>query len=136
MDPSISGGAEGVPVIDIRELTRRFEGFIASRFSGHAVKSTREDTAASTPQRVAGVEIDLYIGDGATITRLILRNHAGVLIGHVQIGAQLGWCSEEQVRTAIFTHCGSQIVGGDERVLGALVRRLGQERQVCREHRI
>jgi hypothetical protein len=34
------------------------------------------------------------------------------------------------VKRAIFTHCGSQIVGGDERVPGALVRRLGRERGV------
>ena len=34
------------------------------------------------------------------------------------------------VPRAIFTHCGSQIVGGDGRVLGALVRRLGRERGI------
>jgi len=75
--------------------------------------------------------IDLYVGDGATITRPILRNRGGVLIGHTPISTQLDWCREERVRSAIFTHCGSQIVGGDERVLGALVRRLGRERHVA-----
>ena len=29
MDPSNSGGAEGVPSIDIRELNRWFDGFVA-----------------------------------------------------------------------------------------------------------
>jgi hypothetical protein len=34
------------------------------------------------------------------------------------------------VKRAIFTHCGSQIVGGDERVLGPLARHLGRERGI------
>jgi hypothetical protein len=34
------------------------------------------------------------------------------------------------VRQVVFTHCGSQIVGGDGRVLAALVRRLGREHGV------
>ncbi len=46
------------------------------------------------------------------------------------IRAQLGWCQKEGISRAIFTHCGSQIVTGDERTLGAQVRRLGKERGV------
>jgi len=72
----------------------------------------------------------LYIGDGATVTRPIIRRREGVRIGHMPIHAQLDWCRAQGVPRAIFTHCGSQIVGGDERVLGALVRRLGRERGV------
>jgi hypothetical protein len=34
------------------------------------------------------------------------------------------------VRRAVFTHGGSQIVGGDERRISALVRRLGRERGI------
>ncbi len=74
--------------------------------------------------------IDLYIGDGATITRPILRRRGGTPIGHAPVSTQLDWCRDEGVRSAIFTHCGSQIVGGDERVLGPLVRRLGRKRRV------
>jgi len=74
--------------------------------------------------------IDLYIGDGATVTRPIIRRRGAVRIGHTPIRTQLDWCRAQLVRRAIFTHCGSQIVGGDERVLGALVRRLGRERGV------
>ena len=84
------------------------------------------------PQRSAALRgIDLYIGDGATITRPILRRRGGTAIGHTPISAQLDWCRDEGVRSAIFTHCGSQIVGGDERLLGPLVRRLGRERRVA-----
>jgi len=74
--------------------------------------------------------IDLYIGDGATVTRPIIRRRNGVRIGHAPIRTQLDWCRARAVRRTVFTHCGSQIVGGDERMLGALIRRLGRERGV------
>jgi phosphoribosyl 1,2-cyclic phosphodiesterase len=74
--------------------------------------------------------VDFYIGDGATVTRPIIRRRNGVRIGHAPIRTQLDWCRVEKVDRAVFTHCGSQIVGGDERLLCALVRRLGRERGV------
>jgi phosphoribosyl 1,2-cyclic phosphodiesterase len=64
----------------------------------------------------------LFIGDGASITRPILRKEGDVLLGHAPIRAQLGWCRDAGVARAVFTHCGSEIVGGDERRLGAKVR--------------
>jgi phosphoribosyl 1,2-cyclic phosphodiesterase len=69
----------------------------------------------------------LFIGDGATITRPILRKEDAVLTGHAPIRTQLGWCRDAGVARAVFTHCGSEIVGGDERRLGAKVRALGRE---------
>jgi hypothetical protein len=72
----------------------------------------------------------ISIGDGATVTRPIIRRRNQVRIGHTPIRIQLDWCRANGVRRAVFTHCGSQIVGGDERVLGAVVRRLGRERGV------
>lgn len=74
--------------------------------------------------------IGLYVGDGATIARPIVRRRNEVLIGHAAIQTQLTWCREEGVPRAIFTHCGSQIVSGDERSLGAMVRALGRDRSV------
>jgi hypothetical protein len=74
--------------------------------------------------------IDLYIGDGATVTRPIIRRRGAVCIGHTPIRTQHDWCRAQSVARATFTHCGAQIVGGDGRVLGALVRRLGRERGV------
>jgi hypothetical protein len=74
--------------------------------------------------------IDVYIGDGASVTRPIIRQRDGVRIGHSPIRTQLDWCRAQAVKLATFTHCGSQIVGSDERVLGALVRRLDCERGV------
>jgi len=74
--------------------------------------------------------IELYIGDGASVTRPIIRRRGAVCIGHTPIRTQLDWCRAQSVARATFTHCGAQIVGGDGRVLGALVRRLGHERGV------
>jgi len=81
-------------------------------------------------QKPALENIELYIGDGATLTRPIIRQKEGKLFGHTTIRAQLGWCEKEHVSRAIFTHCGSQIVTGDERVLGARVKEMGKERNV------
>jgi hypothetical protein len=73
-----------------------------------------------------GAEFD--IGDGATIQRSMVRRRDGALIGHAPITTQLGWCATEGVGRAIFTHCGSEIVKGDERRLAPRVRRLARER--------
>jgi phosphoribosyl 1,2-cyclic phosphodiesterase len=74
--------------------------------------------------------IDIYIGDGATMRRSMVRKKNGTLIGHAPITAQLGWCEKAGVRRAIFTHCGSPIVRGDSRQVERIVRRLGLERGV------
>ncbi|MDP3889081.1 MAG: MBL fold metallo-hydrolase [bacterium] len=85
----------------------------------------------SIPQQHKALSgIQLYIGDGASINRPIIRRKDDKLFGHTTIRAQLGWCQKEKVSHAIFTHCGSQIVEGDERTLGALVRELGNQRGV------
>jgi phosphoribosyl 1,2-cyclic phosphodiesterase len=76
---------------------------------------------------------DLYVGDAASITRSLVRKSDDALIGHTPLRTQLTWCQKEGVPRAIFTHCGSQIVEGDERTLGAEVRRLAKERGVRAE---
>lgn len=73
---------------------------------------------------------DIYIGDGATITRSMVRKPGDELIGHVPARTQLTWCKKEGVPRAIFTHCGSEIVKGDEPTLGAKLRRMARERGV------
>jgi phosphoribosyl 1,2-cyclic phosphodiesterase len=75
-------------------------------------------------------ELDLYVGDGASVTRPIVRRRDGKLIGHASIRMQLDWCAEAGVRRAIFTHCGSEIVRGDERAAAAKVDALGREHGV------
>jgi phosphoribosyl 1,2-cyclic phosphodiesterase len=85
------------------------------------------DVAGLPDASTALRRIGLYVGDGATTRRSMVRERNGTLIGHAPITAQLGWCEKAGVRRAIFTHCGSEIVRGDARRLGALVRRLGRE---------
>jgi len=83
------------------------------------------------PERAAALrDVKLYIGDGASVTRPLVRRSQGALVGHTPIRTQLGWCRKERVPRAIFTHCGTEIVGGDGRHLAAQVRRMGRERGV------
>ena len=88
------------------------------------------DLAAIPDQAAALRGLDLYVGDGATVIRSMVRKRDHVLIGHAPIAAQLAWCGEEGVAHAIFTHCGSGIVGSDGRRIAARVRRLGIEQGV------
>jgi hypothetical protein len=67
----------------------------------------------------------LYVGDGASPRRPIVRWRRGSPVGHAPILEQLGWCARQGVRRAIFTHCGSQIVSGDARAVATEVRRMG-----------
>jgi phosphoribosyl 1,2-cyclic phosphodiesterase len=76
-------------------------------------------------EALAGVRV--YIGDGATTRRSMVRRKGATLIGHAPITAQLAWCKNQAVRRAVFTHCGSEIVGGDARRLKAWIRRLGRD---------
>jgi len=74
--------------------------------------------------------IRLYIGDGARLRRPIVRKTAGSLVGHSPIRTQLGWCHQEGVRKALFTHCGSEIVRADSGQIARSVRNLGLEQGV------
>jgi phosphoribosyl 1,2-cyclic phosphodiesterase len=85
------------------------------------------------PERKAAFRgIGAYVGDGATVTRNMVRRHreSGELFGHATIRQQIAWCAGEGVPRMIVTHCGSDIVGGDERKVGARIRALGRERGV------
>ncbi len=54
--------------------------------------------------------VSIYVGDGATLTRPLVRRRTGHLIGHAPVTTQLEWCRDAGVPRAIFTHCGSAIV--------------------------
>ena len=72
----------------------------------------------------------LYIGDGATVTRSMVRKSDGVLIGHTPLRTQLTWCQKLSVPRAIFTHLGSAIVKADQQEIADQVDELAQERGV------
>ena len=54
--------------------------------------------------------LKLYIGDGSTINMNLVRKIKGELVGHANIRAQIHWCQEFGIQTAIFTHFGKQAV--------------------------
>ena len=86
---------------------------------------------AEIPDRPRSLQgIELYIGDGSTVRRSMVRRKHGTLVGHAPITTQLDWCEEAGVRRAIFTHWGSPIVRGNSAGIDAIVRQLGIERSI------
>jgi phosphoribosyl 1,2-cyclic phosphodiesterase len=80
--------------------------------------------------------VDRYVGDGASISRSIVRTRDGRRIGHASIRAQLEWCAAAGTRHAIFTHCGSQLVRGGEEAearVDEIGRELGVRAAVARD---
>src|SRR5262249_56879436 len=75
-------------------------------------------------------DVQLYIGDGARVTRSFIRKRGKALIGHSSVRTQLTWCQKEGVPRAIITHCGSEIVTGDEGGIAAKLRAIAAERGV------
>jgi hypothetical protein len=74
--------------------------------------------------------VQIYIGDGATVTRSFIRRPAKTLIGHSPVRTQLTWCENKSVPRAIITRCGLEIVPGDEHKLSAQLRVLADDRGV------
>lgn len=90
---------------------------------GRTVFYVPDVAGVPVPERAFG-GVDLFIGDGASPRRPMLRKSNGELIGHAPMIEELRWCRQAGVRRAIFTHCGSQIVQMDRKVLQATVQRL------------
>ena len=74
--------------------------------------------------------VQIYIGDGATVTHSFIRRRGKALIGHTPVRTQLSWCEKEGVPEAIITHCGSEIVTGDEGQISAKLRAMAADRGV------
>lgn len=72
----------------------------------------------------------VYVGDGATLTRSMVRKSDDALIGHTPVRTQLTWCQKMGVPRAIITHCGSEIVAGDRDEIEATLREMAEERGV------
>ena len=75
-------------------------------------------------------DVQLYIGDGATVTQSFVRKRGKALIGHSPVRTQLTWCQKEGVPRAIITHCGREIVTGNERKISEFISSMGRERSV------
>ncbi len=74
--------------------------------------------------------VQIYIGDGATLTRSFIRKRGKALIGHAPVRTQLMSCEKEHVPRAVISHCGSEIVTTDERKLRAKLHAMAAERGV------
>jgi phosphoribosyl 1,2-cyclic phosphodiesterase len=86
---------------------------------------------ARLPNPVAALrDVDLYVGDGATLDRPLIRRRGSVCIGHATIGTQLEWCAAAGVKNAVFTHCGSGIVRSEPREVAAALARIAREQGV------
>jgi phosphoribosyl 1,2-cyclic phosphodiesterase len=97
--------------------------------AGQASLFYAPDVVSIHDEREALDGIGVYIGDGAAVTRSIVRRRDGALIGHVSIRTRLDWCAAADVPRAIFSHCGSEIVRDHERAVDK-VEALGHERGV------
>jgi phosphoribosyl 1,2-cyclic phosphodiesterase len=80
------------------------------------------------PTSLAGA--GLYVGDGATLTRSMVRQWNEESIGHVPVRTQLDWCQTGQVPRAVFTHCGSEIICGEADRIADRLHALALERGV------
>jgi phosphoribosyl 1,2-cyclic phosphodiesterase len=95
---------------------------------GHAVFYAPD--LVSIPERSEALSgLDVFVGDGASLTRPIVRRRDGARIGHASIRDQLVWCAAEAVPRAVFTHCGSQILR-DEDAARSRLAGLGREHGV------
>jgi len=79
-------------------------------------------------QRAAALSgIDLYIGDGASVNRPLVRRRGQRLIGHASVQSQLTWCQKAGLTRAIITHCGSGIVSAHA-ASATIIAGIGKER--------
>jgi phosphoribosyl 1,2-cyclic phosphodiesterase len=61
--------------------------------------------------------IDLYIGDGSTVTANLVRRKDNKLFGHTRIQTQINWCKKYEIKNVIFTHFGKEpIRWGDKKL--------------------
>ncbi len=73
--------------------------------------------------------IQVYIGDGATITRIMIRKKGDKIFGHANVRQQLTWCKKHRVPEMIVTHCGSDIVSHAKKAEKQIVE-LAEERGI------
>jgi hypothetical protein len=132
-------------VIDERTPTKlcgiTFEAFtvehsILSPAVGYRVSAGREcifyvpDLIFIHERAAALKNVQVYIGDGATVTRSFIRKRGNAVIGHSPVRTQLTWCEKEGVLRAIITHCGLEVVTGDEGNLVAKLPTMAAERGI------
>lgn len=74
--------------------------------------------------------VDVYIGDGATLVRSMVRRKGDRLFGHTPVRTQLTWCRKFGIPKAVITHCGSGIVKNDRKKNLEKLNEFAEERGV------
>lgn len=69
-------------------------------------------------------DVDVLIADGSSFDVNLVRNRGGRLFGHATIKTIANWCIKYGVPELIITHCGKQIVTGDEEVFSDKIHNL------------
>jgi len=98
--------------------------------AGHACIFYGPDLLFIHNRAAALKDVQIYIGDGAAITRSFVRKRGDRLIGHANVRTQLGWCAKEGVPLVIITHCGSEIVTGNETKLAKELQKIATDRGI------
>jgi len=52
----------------------------------------------------------VYVGDGSSIERELVRRKEGEIYGHASVMRQLGWCNQGKIEVAVLRHWGSETV--------------------------
>jgi phosphoribosyl 1,2-cyclic phosphodiesterase len=68
------------------------------------------DVVAIVDEARALSRVDVYVGDGATLVRPLVRRRGDALFGHTTVRAQLNWCKRRGIGRAYIVHCGKQLV--------------------------
>lgn len=88
------------------------------------------DLISILDQEEAFEDVDIYIGDGSSITKSIVRKIDDHLVGHTSIKTQMNWCKKFNVPSMYLTHCGSQILKSDHDEVQNQINEWAEERDL------
>jgi ribonuclease BN (tRNA processing enzyme) len=66
------------------------------------------------PKEIVFNDTDILVADGSSFDINLVRKRDGKLFGHATIKTIINWCRKYGIKKLIITHCGKQIVGGNE----------------------
>jgi len=92
--------------------------------AGKAAIVYNADLVAIDQKQAVLPGVDVYVGDGSTLTRPLVRRKGDLLFGHTTVRAQLNWCKQFGIPRAFIVHCGKQLVEMDPAVLERKVHEL------------
>lgn len=73
--------------------------------------------------------VNLYIGDGSAVQKSLIRKKNSQIYGHASVKTQINWCTHAGIKSAIFTHCGTELVT-KARINEKYIQKLGTEKNL------